>query len=265
MQYEDDPNRPESDNPFEAPSAGGPGGVSPGASFTGGQDWSPVDAIVLGGYGVTRDPMIILIAFVAGLCMQAVGMLGGFIQAGMMATNDPELALVGAVIRLFFTLLNVFVAAWITLGYVKVLLSVARGQRADISELFSGGPYGSMLGAMILTFLATLAGTILLIVPGIIVAIGLQFYAYRIVDRGEGAVDSMGSSWQITTGHKWMLFVYALLCFAVMLLGLLACCVGAIVAAPIIAIGNAYIYLCITGEAVGGSDDEVASNQPERY
>ncbi len=89
---------------------------------------------------------------------------------------------------------------------------------------------------------------ILLIVPGVIVALGLSMTTLCIVDKDLGTIDAMKESWRITTGQKGGLFVYGLLAFALLLAGVLACCLGTLVAAPVAAIGLAYIYLRLTGQ-----------------
>jgi uncharacterized membrane protein len=106
----------------------------------------------------------------------------------------------------------------------------------------------SILGAQLLTFMAVALGMVFLIVPGVILALGLSMTTLCIVDKNLGAIDAMKESWRITTGHKGGLFVYGLLAFALILAGVLACCLGTLVAGPIAAIGYAYIYLRLTGQ-----------------
>ena len=59
--------------------------------------------------------------------------------------------------------------------------------------------------------LNTLIGSILLIIPGIIAAIGLTFYAYVVADNPElDVTNALRKCWEITLGFKMDLFVFYL-------------------------------------------------------
>ncbi|MFH1463348.1 MAG: hypothetical protein ABIO70_03075 [Pseudomonadota bacterium] len=105
-----------------------------------------------------------------------------------------------------------------------------------------GSLYLSGLLASLLVGLATLAGFCLLIVPGVIIALGTMLYIYAIVDQDLGPVESLKESWRLTDGEKGRLFLWGLTCFGLMLAGFLVCCVGALVTGPICGIGTAMIY-----------------------
>jgi len=96
--------------------------------------------------------------------------------------------------------------------------------------------------------LGVMLGFLLLIVPGIILALGLGLTIPLIVDREQGVIDSLKESWELTTGHKGALFVWGLLAFALFIAGLAACCIGVIVVGPIVQIAYAFIYLRISGQ-----------------
>ena len=85
------------------------------------------------------------------------------------------------------------------------------------------------------TFLAGL-------VPGIIIAMGLAFVPYLVVERGLGPIDAIKESWRITKGHKWQLFLLVLALLGINLLGLLALVVGIFVAIPVTMIAFVHAY-----------------------
>jgi hypothetical protein len=140
--------------------------------------------------------------------------------------------------------------AFLTAGILKIHLSVARGQAPQFGDLFSGGPrFLSMLGTQILVGLAVIVGFIFLIVPGIYLALAFSQAQYYVVDKGMNPIDAMKASFEATKGQKGNLFVYGLLACVVGFLGLCACCVGIIVAVPVIQVGMAMIYTRLTGTA----------------
>ncbi len=80
-------------------------------------------------------------------------------------------------------------------------------QGVQIADLWNPGPFWRFLGAHILTAIAIALGFLALIVPGIILALGLAFVPYLVVERGLGPIDAIKESWRITKGHKWQLFL----------------------------------------------------------
>lgn len=244
----DEPSPPE--NPFEAPRTSGGIARETGDALP----WTPTDAVVFGWETVKRDPMVILLAFITALIPQVPSIATQVLTPLLANTAGGEVAILVAAI---VTIGGLFVTAFFQMTFTRAILGVARGRRADVADLFKSGPFLSFLGAFLVFQIGVTVGMILLIVPGVILALGCQFYAFRIFDTGARALDSLRESWHLTNGHKGQLFLYGLLCIGVMLLGALACCVGVLVAMPVIAVGGAWIYLRLTGE-----DVVVATREP---
>jgi uncharacterized membrane protein len=110
----------------------------------------------------------------------------------------------------------------------------------------------------ILYGLAILIGLILLIVPGVYLAIKYQFVPYLIVDKGMDPIEAFTESAKMTNGQKWNLFLLILLYILILFVGLLALGVGLLVAAPIVMIAQAYVYKKLSSNAVVNS--EIASS-----
>ena len=95
------------------------------------------------------------------------------------------------------------VSLWLNLGMIIYFLKIARGQPAQLGDLFTGGPYLLRgIGAMILFLLVFYLGCLLCIVPGVYFALRYGFFLFSIVDRNVGALESYGASSQITGGNK---------------------------------------------------------------
>jgi len=187
----------------------------------------------------------ILIGSVAVIAV-ASGIFSGIgqgIQAlAQQAGEDAAMAVAG-VLSFGIGILSWAVQTFLTLGFVRLMLHVVRGEPAQFGDLFSGTPViVTGLVAGLLVGLATLAGTCLLIVPGIIAALGLMFVNWVVIDQGLGPVEALKESWRLTSGEKGGLFLWALVMCGVVLVGVLACCVGVLVAGPVVGLGTTIIY-----------------------
>ena len=164
---------------------------------------------------------------------------------------DPTvLALVNGGGSLLSSVVSVVSQAYILGGVVQFCLRVARGEKPEFGVVFSGGRYfASMVGASLLYTFGVVFGVMACIIPGLILCVGWIVYSAFVVDKGLGSVDALKASWQATKPYRINIFVFLLLSFLVGLAGVLACCVGALlVSYPVLMIGNAYLYLKLTGE-----------------
>ncbi|MEK7558820.1 MAG: hypothetical protein AAB521_00775 [Patescibacteria group bacterium] len=140
----------------------------------------------------------------------------------------------------------------IILGYTKVSLKIIDNQKPEFADLFR--EYKKVLvytGATILYALAVLGGLILLIIPGLILAIRLSFYYYLIVDRGVGVIDSLKISWAMTKGQILKLMLFQLVASIIYMLGYLAFGLGLIIATPMVLIAGAYVYRKLLSQSPG--------------
>ncbi len=138
--------------------------------------------------------------------------------------------------------------AFFQAGFTRMYLSASRGQAPEFAHIFSGGPFFlRMLGGMVIHSILVVVGFALLFVPGVILSLGLMLYPYYIIDRGMGPVEALRASWDATVGSKGKLFLLGLYSFGVMLLGLLACCLGMFPALAVITLAQAIVYVRLTG------------------
>ena len=89
------------------------------------------------------------------------------------------------------------------------------------------------VGATIALMIIVGLGFVLLIVPGIILAVMLYFTTYLVVDKGMGPIDALKESARITKGNRWNLFLLMLLSIVIVLLGVICFFVGIFVAIPV--------------------------------
>jgi phage FluMu protein Com/preprotein translocase subunit YajC len=172
--------------------------------------------------------------------------LGGlFVGAAMF--NDEAIAqlfsIAGQLVSTLFT-------AWLFIGQAIFFLKIARGQQAEIGDLFAGGPfYGTFLGAGILFLLMYVGGLMLCIVPGIILGLMFCQFYFLIVDRNAAAMKSLEQSNELMKGNK--MTVFAVLLVGGLVGGLLVVCtclIGVFFVGPFMSLLPAVIYLAVTGQ-----------------
>jgi hypothetical protein len=217
---------------------------------------SPVEAVAFGWNAVTKNfstvaAPIIIAVLVAALPAIVLGGTRAIILGALGPRLDP-------VLRMGITfggqgltqLVSIPVQAYMFGGINLFALRVCRGEKPDLNTVFSGGPFFlPMLGALLLYTFGAGIGFVFCLVPGVVLSCGWLFYQQFVVDKALGPTDALTASWRATTGQRLNLFVYLLLSFLVVVAGLAALCVGALlISAPVLLISNAYLYLKLTGE-----------------
>lgn len=135
------------------------------------------------------------------------------------------------------SLLSFAVLSWIGIGYIRFLLNIADGEQARYRDLFHGVKSPEQFAYFILVnivYTAVVAlGFVLLIIPGIILAIGFMFVSYYIAENRLGFSAAFHSSWEITKGHRWKLFGLLILLVFLNLAGALLLGIGLLVTIPL--------------------------------
>jgi hypothetical protein len=154
----------------------------------------------------------------------------GMIQFALM--QDPNGRDIEPFVRLLGGLTNQAIQLFLGIGEAQIALKLARGQRAEFGDLFGGGKrFLPVVGISILLGLTIVLGYVLLIVPGIILTLMLWPAYYLVLDEKAGIIESFSQAAAITKGNWGNVFVLGLFAFGIMLLGLLAVCIGLIFAA----------------------------------
>jgi uncharacterized membrane protein len=146
-------------------------------------------------------------------------------------------------VSIIVSLCSWIIGSLMTLGVVKIGLKIYNGEAFEIAEMFTNyQPLLNYLLASILYIVAVILGLVLLIIPGIIIAIRMSFYVYLMVDKNMNPVDALKESWKMTKGSFWRLFLFSLLTLGVIVLGILALLVGVVVAVPVVSLAYIFIY-----------------------
>ena len=245
------PGTDDVENPYRSPAdyttGGGPEAGQPAGAIT------PV-AIDIGDvfsrtWEIFKDQWgMCLVALIVVWVLNFVVQMGIGILTGLVGAMAGEPA-VSIVFSLLGNIASSLFSVWIGIGQALLFLKIARGQDATLGDIFSGGPYFlNILLASILVGLICFVGFLACIVPGIILALMFSQFYYLILDRNLGVLDSLNVSKEIMTGNKMMLFLIGLAAFGLMLVALIPCGLGLLVAVPYFALMYPVIYLTMTGQ-----------------
>lgn len=128
-------------------------------------------------------------------------------------------------------------------GLIAIMLKLHDGREAKAVDVFSQYPIVfQYFVATVLYSLMVILGFLLLIVPGVYLALRYQFYAYFVVDKRTDILDSFSRSAAITEGHKWHLLHFWAALLGVNLLGLLALGIGLFATVPLSMLATAFVY-----------------------
>lgn len=136
----------------------------------------------------------------------------------------------------------------ISVGLCRFLLNMATGsEEARFDNLFSGfNIYLKTLGLNILITLAVVAGTLLFIIPGIIVSLMFSQAFYILSeDPSKSITQCISESVNLMTGHKWELFYLELTFIGWWLLAVITLGIAALWVSPYqkLTEANFYLYL----------------------
>lgn len=134
----------------------------------------------------------------------------------------------------------------VQLGLIRVNLEFVDNKKPKYDDLFYYKPFINYLLASIVYGLIVGIGFLLLIIPGVILALRLQFFTYLLVEKGVGPIESLKKSWEKTKGNTWNLLLFWLLLAGINILGALALGIGLFATVPTTMVATAYVYRKLT-------------------
>ena len=192
------------------------------------------------------------------------------VEAGIRDENAYKLLLALAYFSAYV------VEFWLGIGVTLATLKIARSEPVLFEDVFGGGRFlltvilawivhklliavpiaaavGVIFGGMVLMDSQSVLAAILLFlivsVPAGLVCVllitRLSLYYYLIIDRGAGVFESLIESWRLCKNHFGTITLVYCVEFAVLLAGILAVCVGLVIAGPLINLIDTVLYLAI--------------------
>jgi uncharacterized membrane protein len=146
------------------------------------------------------------------------------------------------------SLVTFLIGQIIAMGWVRISLNIVGGRPAGVSDMWERldlfVPY--VVAAIIFSVMVGI-GFILLIVPGVYLALTFGFYGFNVMDKEMGALDALKRSVELTRGRKWKLLAFWVTILFLNLLGLILLVVGVLVTAGVSLIAVGYVYRSLEG------------------
>lgn len=143
------------------------------------------------------------------------------------------------------SLLNVLIGMGTTAFMLKAHDDI---ESVTLKDLWHPHPFRRYLLANVAATAIVIVGLILIIVPGIIVALALLFVNFIVIEREISAADALRESARITKGYRWQLFGLLLAVVGINILGLLCLGVGLLVSIPVSTLAIVHAYRSLSGE-----------------
>jgi uncharacterized membrane protein len=149
-------------------------------------------------------------------------------------------------------LANILISGSLTLGLYIVFLAIMRGNQVHFNMLFDGfSSFGNALAAYLVTCIFVALWALLLIVPGIIAALGYSQTFFIMADNKDiDGLTAMRKSKQIMNGYKGKLFCLGCRFIGWFLLGVITIGIGFLWIGPYFLASLAKFY------------DDLKANQP---
>ncbi|HWO07470.1 MAG TPA: DUF975 family protein [Candidatus Paceibacterota bacterium] len=197
------------------------------------QQLSVGESIKFGWETFKKRPWILIGGFVLAMAISGVA------SAVLAPAEDAPMGFVPFLMMLASAVIGLFVE----IGLVTFALRAHdRVEAVSINDLWNPAPFWRYLGGQILVGIIVIIGFILLIVPGIIAALGLVFTSYLIIDKGRGPIEAMKESWRITKGHRWQLLLLVLAVAGLNVIGFFLLLVGLLVTVPVSMLAMIHAY-----------------------
>ena len=138
----------------------------------------------------------------------------------------------------------------LSLGFIKIMYFLVDDRPVDIKDLVNNGStFFSYVVAYFMYMFAVIIGLILLVLPGIYLAIRLMLYPYYIIEHGDHSVEALQKSWYATEGWELELFLFGLCVLLINFAGALLFGFGVIISYPITTMATATVFLGLEDDA----------------
>ena len=146
-----------------------------------------------------------------------VGLFGRLTAIGSGAPAEPSLAFMGfnAALAGGGTLINVFANAILQAAVMYGTAAFLNGRTASLGECFGAGLRRCLplIGLMIVVAIAVFFGFLLLVVPGVMMAVAWVVAVPALVVERTGVFGALGRSADLTRGRRWPIFGFIVLYF----------------------------------------------------
>jgi uncharacterized membrane protein len=181
------------------------------------------------------------------LAVLVIAIVGEFII--FLANAIVDNFFVGWIVRSIFSgllLVLIYAAAY---GLVRASLLATEGERPNPSKAFQMDQFGPYLIASIIVAAITSVGYFFCIIPGVIAQFLLMFTPFFVIDKKRAPMDAVKDSFNLVKTHIGGLIGFILLAWVIGVVGFL-CCIGTLIAFPVILIATAFVYKRLDGQPI---------------
>lgn len=151
-------------------------------------------------------------------------------------------------VQFLLSVVAFFVGQVVAIMWISLALAVVEGQPIAAENLLpNGATLVSYIIASLLFSLMLAIGLVLLIIPGIIVAVTFGLFGWALVDKGLDPIEALRHSSRITSGHRGQLFVFLLLALLINVVGVLLLVIGVLVTSAVTLIAAGHVYRQLDG------------------
>ena len=144
---------------------------------------------------------------------------------------------------LFSVLLIYIIYILVKIGFIKIFLNISNGEKHTFKHVLRYQHiFWKFIGVTILYTTAVVLGTILLIIPGIYIAVKYIFAPILVIDKEMKPVKAMSESAKMTVGIKWKIIGFGLVLFVINFLGAALLGLGAVITTPITTFALIFVY-----------------------
>ncbi|MBP6942689.1 MAG: DUF975 family protein [Candidatus Buchananbacteria bacterium] len=178
------------------------------------------------------------------------------ILIGLVVINSVISGITGAfdksnfVVILVINILSLVVSTWLSVVMYRLIIKITDGKAVSTEDLKTEPMLlVRFFAAQLVAGILIVIGFVLLIVPGVYLALRFMFAPYAIVDKNLGPIEALKYSGELTKGIKWQLLGYSIVAILIILLGAIALLVGLLVAVPVVMFASVHIYRKLQGQA----------------
>lgn len=161
----------------------------------------------------------------------------------------------GFFLRFLINLASFVLSVVISMALIRAALMIVDGRTPELDKLVSGDGLLSYAVAALITTVLVVIGTVLCILPGLVIGYLLMFFGYAIVDNVSGPtggapqsdpVAALRTSFDITSANVGSLVLLLLVSVGLNMIGALLCGLGLLVTLPVTGIALAYAWRWFT-------------------
>jgi len=152
------------------------------------------------------------------------------------------------IIRFLASLVAFFLGQLVAIVWISLALAIIDGRPINSDTLLPDGT--TLIYYIIASFLFSVmvfVGLLLLIIPGLILAVIFGLYGWALVDKGLDPIASLRESSRLTAGNRGRLFLFVVAVIGLNILGLLALIIGVLITSAVSLIAAGHVYRQLDG------------------